>query len=130
MAGYSSVTNPAAQQLYRLAMNKLNPHLDENNRRVIAISVDPRQLLALIVEGHRMESWTEVQFDGVPDDAILVGHGHSLLSNCFILVVQHPSFDVVPEGHQPPCMTGTLIARKRKPIDRLVLPNIFPKTMQ
>lgn len=113
-------------------MDKLNPQEDEERRRLIAVSVDPQQLLALIVHGEPSTSWTELQFEGVPEGSVVVGHGHSLQSNCFVLVVHHPSFDVVPPGQVPPMLIGRVAVREPKAVNRLVLPKGVskPKVLQ
>ena len=79
-------------------------HVPTSDRRMKRLLVGEHQLLALLVGlGDRMPLAVRVaRWPDLPTGCRLVGVHHDIYSRTFFFVLEHPSFEVVPDGELIP----------------------------
>ena len=67
-------------------------------------------LLEFCTQGHKWGDGEILEcIEGVPGDCKIIDiYGDAFLPRCIVLVLEHESFDPVPEGVQPPTFSPTM----------------------
>lgn len=82
------------------------------HRRIRRFAIPQSQLhrwLTIQKSGDRVVELPSIQ--DMPEDADVRGAYFDFTLSTFFVIVSHPSFDIVPEGQEAPCMSSGLTVR-------------------
>lgn len=80
----------------------------KGDRRVRQFRIIPQLLETLLSLGHMIECT-----DGIPEGSKVLNYGYDSTYDSFFLIVEHSSFDIVPEGGRIPEFDATLMCHTK-----------------
>jgi len=75
---------------------------DEELKRVRVVRIPHWRMLQMLTPPHESTECVSLQIVELPEGVYVRSVHNDFLTGCFVFIIQHPSFDVVEDGTQPP----------------------------
>lgn len=74
----------------------------DDEPRLKLARIDKQQMLTAVCWWHRGDSITLSRFVGIPEDTRVLEVSYDIAHRGFVLLLWHPSFELIPDGAEPP----------------------------